>query len=76
MSKAKAVYISCPKEKSQPTKNLLHCLANCKDRCRAFYELEDKKILSVIKSDEGKHELKYDQLKLFAMPEKRKTRKN
>lgn len=68
----KSVYLACPKERSQPRKNLLFCLSECKDRCDSFALVPDEKILAVIKEDEGRHDLKYDQLKLFPMPKSKR----
>lgn len=66
------VYLPCPKERSQARRNLVFCLTNCADRCEAFFQLPEKTILAVIEGDEGRHDLKYDQMKLF--PFRRRTK--
>lgn len=72
--KPTTVYLACPHTKSMAQKNLVFCLTQCEDRCEEFFNLPEEKILAVIRTYDGKHEIKYDQLKLFPMKPSRQRR--
>ena len=72
MKQPEAIYLACPKARSQSRKNLLYCLTQCEDRCEEFFRLPEETILAVIKADAGRHDIKYDQLKLFPLKRSKK----